>query len=81
MREEWLSFFTKKNDYKVHSHIQDTNGNYLILDMTVFNKRLSLINIQEPNKDDPSFNVNLFETISEIGNKRYVIRGDFSYYT
>ena len=34
-------FFTKKVDYKIHSQNQDTNGNYLILDMTIFNKRLS----------------------------------------
>ena len=42
--------FTKKVDYKIHSQNQDTNGNFLILDITIFNKRLSLVNIYGPIK-------------------------------
>ena len=71
-------FFTKKVDYKIQSQNQDTNGNFLILDMTIFNKRLSLVNIYSPNKDDPSFYENLFKSITEIGNDSYIICGDFN---
>ena len=71
-------FFTKKVDYKIHNQNQDTNGNFLILDMTIFNKRLSLVNIYGPNKDDSSFYENLFKSITEIGNDSYIICGDFN---
>ena len=63
---------------KIHSQNQDTNGNFLILDMTFFNKRLSLVNIYGPNKDDTSFYENLFKSITEIGNDSYIICGDFN---
>ena len=46
--------------------------------MTVYNKRLSLITIYGPNKDDTSFYINLFKNINEIGNDTYVICGDFN---
>ena len=70
--------FNKKVDCKIHSQNQDTNGNFLILDMTIFNKRLSLVNIYGPNKDDPSFYENLFKSITENGNDSYIICGDFN---
>ena len=60
-------------DYKIHSQNQDTNGNFLKLDMTIFNKRLSLVK-----KGDPSFYENLFKSITEIGNDFYIICGDFN---
>ena len=71
-------FFAKNLDYKIHSQKHDTDGNFLILDMTVRNKRLSLINIYGPNKDEPNFYVNLFKMITDIGNKTYIICGDFN---
>ena len=46
--------------------------------MTVYNKRLSLITIYGPNKDDTSFYINLFKNVNEIGNDTYVICGDFN---
>ena len=65
-------------DYKIHSQEQDINGNLLILDITISNKRLSLINIYGPNKDDPAFYENLFKNIGDIGNDQYIICGDFN---
>ena len=37
--------FSKKVDGKIHKHKHDAEGNFLILDMTVCDKRLSLVNI------------------------------------
>lgn len=71
-------FFGKKVDYKIHGQKQDTNGNFLILDMTIYNKRLSLVNIYGPNRDDPSFYENLFKKITEMGNESYIMCGDFN---
>lgn len=71
-------FFGTHIDYKLHNQKQDTNGNYLVLDITIYDKRLSLVNIYGPNKDDPVFYINLFKTIQEIGNDTYIICGDFN---
>ena len=49
-----------------------------MVDMTVYNKRLSLITIYGPNKDDSSFYINLFKNINETGNDTYIICGDFN---
>ena len=49
-------FFCKKTvDYKKHIVKQDTEGNYLILDLSIFNKRLTLATVYGPNKDNPNF--------------------------
>ena len=69
-------FFGKNLDYKIHNQIQDTNGNLLILDITISDKRLSLINVYGPNKDDPTFYVNVFKSITDIGNDLFIICGD-----
>ena len=71
-------FFGKKVDYKIHNQKQDENGNLLILDLTISNKRLSLINVYGPNKDDPTFYENVFKSIADIGNELYIICGDFN---
>ena len=71
-------FFSKNLDYKIHNQIQDTNGNLLNLDITISDKRLSLINVYGPNKDDPTFYVNVFKSITDIGNDLFIICGDFN---
>ena len=45
--------------------------------MTISDKRLSLINVYGPNKDDPTFYVNVFKSIKDIGNDLFIICGDF----
>ena len=61
-------FFGKNLDYKIHNQIQDT----------ISDKRLSLINVYGPNKDDPTFYVNAFKSITDIGNDLFIICGDFN---
>ena len=71
-------FFGKNLDYKIHNQKQDANGNLLILDMTISDKKLSLINVYGPNKDHPAFYENAFKSITNIGNDLYIICGDFN---
>ena len=47
--------FDNNFDYKVHSFISDSNGNYLILDVTIDNNRIILATVYGPNQDDVSF--------------------------
>ena len=39
----------------LHDKVADLDGNKIILDITVNNKRLTLINAYGPNKDTPDF--------------------------
>ena len=65
-------------DYKIHNFKQDTEGNYLILDLSIFNKRLTLATVYGPNKDNPNFFNDLFSNIQSIENDSYIICGDFN---
>lgn len=70
--------FKKNIEYKVHKVISDNDGNFLILDLTIQTKRLTLVNLYGPNKDKPEFFENVFEKIAKIGNLSYIICGDFN---
>ena len=41
--------------YEVHKEIKDNSGNFLILDMTIQDYRLTLVAVYGPNEDRPSF--------------------------
>ena len=71
-------FFNKNVDCKIHKHKHDTDGNFLILDITIWDKRLTLVNIYGPNKDEPKFYENVFNCIAEMENDTYIICGDFN---
>ena len=47
--------FNKNLDYTIHKKILDDNGNLIILDITICDKRLTLVNIYGPNQDSPEF--------------------------
>ena len=47
--------FSNDVDFTVHNHISDPQGNYIIVDITLDNNRLTLISLYAPNQDCPSF--------------------------
>ena len=47
--------FGKDIDYKINTKITDDNGNYIILDLTIDNQKLTLVNLYGPNQDNPAF--------------------------
>lgn len=70
--------FNKNVEYKVHKQVSDNQGNFILLDLTIHNQRFSLVNIYGPNPDTPGFFLEVFKKIEEIGNKEYIICGDFN---
>ena len=48
-------FFNNNFDFILHNTILDKCGNFIILDVEINNKRITLVNIYGPNKDDPDF--------------------------
>ena len=70
--------FGKNFEYKIHQHIRDNEGNFLIVDITAQNQRFTLVNIYGPNNDNPIFFQNIFQYTEEIGNVDFILCGDFN---
>jgi hypothetical protein len=70
--------FNGNVEYTIHKQIQDRNGNYIILDMTIQNRRLTLIGLYGPNKDDPDFFENIKTQIRILGNLTIIMAGDWN---
>lgn len=69
--------FNNNFEFKVHEVKKDDNGNKLILDITIEGKRLTLINIYGPNRDDPEFYQSILNTITAYNNP-VILAGDFN---
>ena len=65
-------------DFVVHAYQGDSNGRFLILDVTVNSKRISLINVYGPNKDNPEFFQDLFQNLELYDNEEIIMGGDFN---
>ena len=74
-----IAIFLNNNfDYKVHNKLDDTSGNFLALDITFSNTRVSLVVIYGPNEDDPQFYKMVSEAISNLENDNVIMVGDFN---
>ena len=70
--------FAKNFEYKVHKCINDPNGKFLLLDITAYNNRFTLVSLYGPNIDNPSFFQTVLEKIIELENNSVVWCGDFN---
>lgn len=68
----------KKLSYNVHDIKCDCEGRYIIIDITLENRRLTLVNLYAPNEDTPSFFENIFDEADNIDNDTLIIGGDFN---
>ena len=62
-------FLNNNFEVKVHKKMSDETGNLLALDLTIENKRMSLITIYGPNDDTPIFYEGLSDIIRELQNQ------------
>lgn len=69
--------FNNNFEFKVHEQISDNNGNYLVLDITIEGKRITLLTIYGPNEDCPKFYENISDIISNLSNDVIMV-GDFN---
>lgn len=66
-------------EYKVHNVHKDDSGNYLILDTTIENMNLLLVNIYGPNLNTPNFYSKIIEKNDSCLNTQHIIMGgDFN---
>ena len=70
--------FNRNVEYKIHKHISDKDGNFIILDMTVHNQRFTLSNLYGPNSHNPGFYIELCKKIENVGNTDFIICGGFN---
>ena len=70
--------FSNKCKYTVHKVITDAIGRYILVDLTLANKRVSLCNVYGPNNDCPDIYIELFEHVESLSNDHRIIAGDFN---
>ena len=56
----------------------DKNGNYIILDIEIPGKKITLANIYGPNEDNPIFYENLKKNIADFENENEVVCGNWN---
>ena len=66
--------FNNNFDFKINEVIKDqVNGNYLIINLTILNRTVTLINIYGPNRDTPEFFTKIQDIITR---KKYIDSSD-----
>lgn len=68
--------FNNNFEFKVHEQISDNNGNYMVLDISIEGKRITLLTIYGPNEDCPKCYKNISDIISNLSNDVIMV-GDF----
>ncbi len=63
---------------EIHSKITDKEGRYIILDITLGEKRYTLTDLYGPNKDDENFFLEVIENIESSSNDHRIAGGDFN---
>ena len=70
-------FINNTLDFRLISQYKDTNGNLLILNCIICDKKFNLINVYGPNSDDPAFFKKILEQI-EYTDAFSIVAGDFN---
>ena len=65
-------------EQKVNRIKTDKNGNYIILDMTIEGKKITLVCLYGPNEDNPHFYENIKRKVVEFDNEEVIMCGDWN---
>ena len=65
-------------DFKVHDSICDENGRYIILDLSLFEHRLTFVSLYGLNTDEPQFFDEMFNQLSNFSNSSILLCGDWN---
>ena len=71
-------FFKNNFEFKLNNVFKDSNGNVLLLDIEIEDKRITLATIYRPNDDDANFYEKLQNNIIKMGNDNIIVTGDFN---
>ena len=71
--------FRSTFEYKLHNVKKDPDGHFIIMDIEILNKRVTLVNVYGPSAgDNPTFLVKIQKLMEEIGNDKVIMGGDFN---
>ena len=65
---EWQFLFKNNFEYKVHSVVKDDEGRYILIDIEMLNKRMTIANTYAPSSGDhPDFFLESYKRSCTIG--------------
>ena len=70
--------FNNNFEYEIHNSVIDEYGNYIVLDISIYKQKYTLVSVYGPNKDSPMFYQNLYEIVKSIGNASIIWCGDWN---
>ena len=70
--------FKNSFEHEIHSTSRDINGNFIIVDLTIENHKMTLVNLYGPNNDEPWFYTNLQNKIKQLNNQNIIMVGDWN---
>ena len=71
--------FNNNFEYKIHNVFRDPDGCYIIIDVELLQKRLTLVNIYGPSSgDSPEFFDQISDSIEQVGNDFVITAGDWN---
>ena len=65
-------------EHTVHRVKTDKNGNFIILELNIEGKQITLVNLYGPNDDKPDFYENIKQKVAEFGNEEVIMCGDWN---
>ena len=73
-----MVLFNNNFEYEVGRVFRDTDGNYIILEVTIQGKKIILVNIYGPNDDKPQFYKEIKQKILTLENEQVILCGDWN---
>ena len=70
--------FNSTFSFQLHRDIIDNRGRYIILDLSIYSNRFSLVGIYAPNEDCPQFFKDIETQLEILGNDNILIGGDWN---
>ena len=71
--------FKKDIDVDIHEQLCDSNGRYIMLDLSVKSQRLTLVSLYGYNTDEHELFNNIFQNILYLKNSSVILCGDWNF--
>lgn len=81
MTDEVMVMILINNNFeqKVEKVKTDTNGNYIIMEINIQGKKITLVNVYGPNQDNSNFYTTLLNKIAEFENDQIILCGGWNF--
>ena len=70
--------FKNSFSFECHKYIEDPEGRYGILDVSIMKTKFTLVAIYGPNQDDPNFFKHIQDHVTELNNENIIAVGDWN---